>query len=80
MGLGVSVTVGTMETPKNQAKRIQARNAAMQTLNRVTAGVAFVAVAGVGLLGVVSAHTVPGVTSSSQASTTSSSTATTTTP
>jgi cytoskeletal protein RodZ len=55
--------------------RMQARDAAMRLLNRLTVGVAFSAVAGVGLLGLVSAQTIPGATSTaSSASTTSSST------
>ena len=57
-----------MENTKDALTRVQARNAALQMLNRLTAGVAFAAVAGVGLLGVVSAHTIPGVSASSQAS------------
>jgi hypothetical protein len=63
-----------MENVKNEASRVRARDAAFRMLNRLTAGVAFAAVAGVGLLGAVSAHTVPGVTSSSTTSTASTST------
>jgi hypothetical protein len=62
-----------MEAAKNEASRIKARDAAFRTLNRLTAGVAFAAVAGVGLLGAVSAHTIPGTTSSSTASAASTS-------
>jgi hypothetical protein len=40
-------------------------------LNRVTAGVAFGAVAGVGLLGAVSAYTIPGIASDSSGATAS---------
>lgn len=65
-----------MENTSNTMTRIRARSAAMQMLNRLTAGVAFAAVAGVGLLGVVSAHTIPGT---STASTTSASSATSST-
>ncbi|HEY8801833.1 MAG TPA: hypothetical protein VIN00_02050 [Candidatus Dormibacteraeota bacterium] len=54
---------------------MQARDAAMRLLNRLTVGVAFSAVAGVGLLGVLSAQTLPGTTSTaSSTATTSSST------
>jgi hypothetical protein len=53
-----------MENVQNEASRIKARDAAFRMLNRLTAGVAFAAVAGVGLLGAVSAHTIPGATSS----------------
>jgi hypothetical protein len=56
-----------MET--NTKGRIQARDAAMRLLNRITVGVAFGAVAGVGLLGAVSAQTVPGTTSTSSSTT-----------
>lgn len=68
-----------MENTQNTETRVQARNSALQMLNRLTAGVAFTAVAGVGLLGVVSAHTIPGVSTSSQASSASASTATSST-
>jgi len=63
-----SVRVETMENTPNEAARIKARDAAFRMLNRLTAGVAFAAVAGVGLLGAVSAQTIPGVTSSSTTS------------
>jgi hypothetical protein len=46
------------------ASRIEARDAAFRLLNRLTAGVAFAAVAGVGLLGAVSAYSIPGAASS----------------
>jgi len=62
-----------MENAKNGASRVRARDAAVRTLNRLTAGVAFAAVVGVGMLGAVSAHTIPGVTSSSTTSTASTS-------
>ena len=51
-------------TLENEASRIKARDAAFRMLNRLTAGFAFAAIAGVGLLGAVSAHTIPGITSS----------------
>jgi hypothetical protein len=60
-------------------KRIQARDAATRTLNRLTAGLAFGAVAGVGLLGAVSAYTLPGTTTTSSGATASSSTSSGTT-
>ena len=50
-----------------------ARDDAMQTLNRLTTGVAIGAIAGVGVLAFVSASTIPG-TSSASTSTSSSST------
>jgi hypothetical protein len=65
-----------MGNAKNEATRIQARNAAFKMLNRVTAGVAFAAMAGVGLLSAVSAHTIPGLASSSPPSSTTASNAT----
>ena len=68
-------TVGIMENKNTTAKRIQSRNAATRMLNRLTAGLAFGAVAGVGILGAVSAYTIPGTASSTgaTASTTTSS-------
>jgi hypothetical protein len=59
---------GTNET------RVRARDAAARMLNRITAGVAFGALAGVGLLGVVSAYTIPGLASESSGATASTST------
>lgn len=58
--------------------RIKVRDSAMRLLNRLTAGVAFAAIAGVGVFGVVSAHTVAGTSSSTStaASTTTSSSST----
>ena len=58
---------------------MQARDAAMRLLNRLTVGVAFSAVAGVGLLGLVSAQTIPGTTSTASSTATSSSTTSTST-
>lgn len=51
--------MGIMENKKMTDKRIRARDAANRMLSRLTAGLAFGAVAGVGLLGAVSAHTIP---------------------
>jgi hypothetical protein len=65
-----------MENDKMGDKRIQARDAATRTLNRLTAGLAFGAVAGVGLLGAVSAYTIPGTTTTSSGAIASSSTST----
>ena len=53
-----------MENVNTTAKRVQARNAATRMLNRLTAGLAFGAVAGVGLLGAASAYTIPAATTS----------------
>jgi hypothetical protein len=64
-----------MENSKAAASRIQARDAATRLLNRLTAAVAFAAVAGVGVLATVSAHTIPGISSTSTSATTNSSTA-----
>lgn len=66
-----------MENPRSAQARIQARDAALRLLNQMTMGVAFTAVAGVGLLGVVSAQTNPAT--AAETSTTSTSTSTTTT-
>lgn len=74
MDQAANANVGRVENVNHEASRIKARDAGFRMLNRITAGVAFGAVAGVGLLGVVSAHTTPGVTSSSTASTASTST------
>jgi hypothetical protein len=63
-----------METDNTNDTRIRARDAAARMLNRVTAGVAFGAVAGVGLLGLVSAYTIPGIVSDSSGATASAST------
>ena len=61
-----------MENEKTTAKRIQARDAATRTLNRVTAGLAFGAIAGVGAFGTVSAYTIPGTATTSSGATASS--------
>jgi hypothetical protein len=60
--------VGTMQNDQANDPRIRARDAATRMLNRITAGVAFGAIAGVGLVGAVSAYTIPGVVSSTQGS------------
>jgi hypothetical protein len=65
-----------MESDNMTDKRIRARDAATRTLNRLTAGLAFGAVAGVGLLGAVSAYTIPGTASTSTGATASTSTST----
>jgi len=73
-------TVEIMENEKTTVKRIQARNAATRMLNRLTAGLAFGAVASVGILGAVSAHTIPGTaTSTGATASTSTSSGTTST-
>jgi hypothetical protein len=71
--------LGVMANTKDHVARVLARDGALRMLNRLTAGVAFAAIAGVGLLGVVSAQTIPGVSTSGQPSTTSASTATSST-
>ena len=63
-----------MENDNMTDKRIRARERATRTLNRLTAGLAFGAVAGVGLLGAVSAYTIPGIVSDSSGATASTST------
>ncbi len=67
-----------METYPATSSRIQARDAALRLLNRLTAGVAFTAVAGVGVLGLVGAQTIPGTATTSSTSSTTTSTSTTT--
>lgn len=57
--------------------RIKARDSAMRLMNRLTAGVAFAAIGGVGVFAAVSAHTIPGASSAtSTARSTAASTAT----
>ena len=59
--------------------KISARDRAQRLMNHLTAGVAVLAVAGVGVFGYVSAATIPGSTSTSTATTsTSTSTASST--
>ena len=55
-------------------KRIRARDAATRMLNRLTAGLAFGAIAGVGILGTVSAYTIPGNSTASSGATASTAT------
>jgi cell division septal protein FtsQ len=63
-----------MNQPETVKSKISARDRAQQLMNRLTAGVAVAAVAGVGALGYVSAATIPGSTSSSTVSTSSNTT------
>jgi hypothetical protein len=67
-----------MESRRQTEGKIRAREAALSLLNRLTFGVAAAALGGVGLLGAVSAATIPGTASSStstaSAATSSSST------
>jgi hypothetical protein len=69
-----------MESRRQTEGKIRAREAALSLLNRLTFGVAAAALGGVGLLGAVSAATIPGTASSStstaSAATSSSSTST----
>ena len=65
-------TVGIMEPATD--KRIQARDAATRMLNRLTAGLAFGAIAGVGILSTISAYTVPGNTTAYSAAAASTAT------
>jgi len=60
-----------MENPK-AADRIRARDRALSLLNNMTAGIAFAAIAGVGVFGTVSALTIPGVSASSSSGNTAS--------
>lgn len=53
-------SVGIMKSATD--KRIQARDAATRMLNRLTACLAYGAIAGVGILGTLSAYTIPGNT------------------
>jgi hypothetical protein len=69
------LNTGAMES--NTQHRIQGRDAAFRLLNRLTTGAAVAALASVGVLGAVSASTIPGTTTSQTASTaTSASTST----
>ena len=72
-------TLGIMENKNTTDKRIQARDSATRMLNRLTAGLAFGAVAGVGILGALSAYTIPGTTSTSSGATASTATSSGTT-
>jgi hypothetical protein len=66
-------TVGIMESENITNGRIHARDAATRMLHRLTAGLAFGAIAGVGILGAVSASTIPGTTATSSGATASTS-------
>ena len=63
-----------MEIKATIQDRVRARDAALRLLNRLTTGAAVSALVGVGVLGAVSAHTIPGATSTSTASTSTTST------
>ena len=65
------VNTGVMDT--NTQNRIRARDAAFRLLNRLTTGAAVGALAGVGVFGVVSASTIPGITTTSQGASTATS-------
>jgi len=69
----------TMEIEETIQNRVQARDAAMRLLNRLTTGAAVSALVGVGILGAVSAHTIPGTAGSSTASTATTSSSSSTT-
>src|ERR1700693_6384147 len=62
-----------MEIKATIQDRVRARDAALRLLNRLTTGAAISALVGVGVLGAVSAHTIPGATSTSTASTSTTS-------
>jgi len=57
--------------------KISARDRSQRLMNQLTAGVALMAVAGIGVLGYVSAATVPGSTSSTASTSASTSTGST---
>ena len=59
-----------MENTKAADVRIGARDRALSLLNNMTAGIAFAAVAGVGIFGVIGEMTIPGVSASSSTTTT----------
>ncbi|MDQ6880348.1 MAG: hypothetical protein M3082_22120 [Candidatus Dormibacteraeota bacterium] len=62
-----------METYNSDDTRIRARDRASRMLNRITAGAAFSAIAGEGLLGGVSAHLIPGTAAITPAAATATS-------
>ena len=68
-----------MEIEHTIQDRVRARNAAMRLLNRLTTGAAVSALVGVGILGAVSAHTIPGTASNATASTSTASSSSSTT-
>jgi hypothetical protein len=72
-------TLGIMENKNTTDQRIRARDSATRMLNRLTAGLAFGAVAGVAIFGAVSAYTIPGATSTSSGATASTGTSSGTT-
>jgi hypothetical protein len=55
---------------------MRARDAAMRQLDRITRGVAFAAIAGVGVLTAVTAYTIPGIAPSSLTASTATSNST----
>jgi hypothetical protein len=63
-------TLTHMENMKTADARIFARDRALSRLNQMTAGIAFAALAGVGVFGTVSALTIPGVSASSSSAAT----------
>jgi hypothetical protein len=63
-----------MENENMTDRRIEAREAATRLLNRLTAGLAFGAIAGVGILGTVSAYAIPGTATTTSGATASTST------
>jgi hypothetical protein len=63
-----------MENENVTDRRIEARETATRLLNRLTAGLAFGAIAGVGLLGTVGAYTIPGTATTTSGATASTST------
>ncbi len=63
-----------MERDHTNDMRIRVRDSATRTLNRLTAVVAFGAIAGVAVLGVAGSYTVSGTTSSALGATASTST------
>ena len=72
-------TMGDMTWHESMRAKVNARDAALRLMNRLTAGVVFGAVAGLGLAGYTAAATHPGSTTSSSATSTSSASASTTT-
>ena len=66
----------TMETGDTIQDRVRARDAAMRLLHRLTTGAAVTALVGVGVLGAISAHTIPGTSTTSTATTATTATST----
>jgi hypothetical protein len=73
MALGGGGNTYPMQMMDTVQDRVRARDGAMRLLNRMTTGAAVSALVGVGVLGAVSAHTIPGATSTSTASTSTAS-------